>query len=57
LHRTHEIPPPSDEKFISLNLGKFKTVGYVMGASSREHPFETIEMSPAAVEAHTDERR
>jgi len=28
-----------------------------MAATSREHQFETIKISPAVVEAHADERR
>jgi len=42
---------------IALDLGKFKTVGCVMAAASREHTFETSEMSPPAIEAHAAERR
>ena len=36
-------------KIIALDLGKFKTVGCVMDATTREHAFDTIEMSPQAV--------
>ena len=47
----------SYEKMIALDLRKFKAVGCVMAAASREQTFETSEMSPPAVEAHADERR
>ena len=36
-------------KIIALDLGKFKTVACVMDAATREHAFETIAMSPAAL--------
>jgi len=36
-------------KILALDLGKFKTVCCVMDALTREHVFETIEMSPANV--------
>ena len=39
----------SPEKIIALDLGKFKTVGCVMDVTSRQHVFETIEMSPSSV--------
>ena len=37
-------------RIIALDLGKFKTVACVMNAADRGHVFETIEMSPRAVQ-------
>ena len=59
LPRTHAIPPPSDEdggnfylkermsfqKIIALDLAKFKTVGCVMGASSRDRRANTLSLA------------
>lgn len=36
-------------KILALDLGKFKTVCCVMDAATRDHQFETIEMSPQHV--------